>query len=73
MVCVVHALEVCVLSAVSNLVVGPWAYNAVGEPNTPLQSAVLEISLGYFLFDLAWCMAVGNETTLMLVRKLRQL
>ena len=66
-VCVLHAVEVCILSAVSNLVVGPWAYDAVGEANTPLQTVILEISLGYFIFDLAWCLTVGNETLLMLV------
>ena len=67
-VCVAHALESCALSAVSNLVVGPWVYTAVGEPNTPLQSAILEISLGYFLFDLiVWCIMIENESTLMMV------
>jgi hypothetical protein len=66
-VCVVHALGVCVLAAISNLVVGPWAYNAIGEANTPLQSLVLEISLGYFVFDFLWCLLAGNENMLMLV------
>ena len=69
-VCVVHAIETCILSAISNLAVGPWVYSAVGEPNTPLQSTVLEISLGYFLFDLvAWCIAIENESTIMLVHR----
>jgi hypothetical protein len=50
-------------------VVGPWVYNAVGEQNTPLQSIVLEISLGYFVFDLiVWCITIENESTIMLVR-----
>ena len=66
-ICIFHAVEVCVLSAVSNFVVGPWAYNSVGEANTPLQSAILEISLGYFVFDLAWCVLVGNETKTLMV------
>ncbi len=68
--CIVHALESCALSAVSNVVVGPWVHTAVGKPNTPLQSAILEISLGYFLFDLiVWCVMIEKESTIMMVNR----
>ena len=65
MVTIVHALGVCGLATVSNLVVGPWAYSSVGEKNTPLQTLTLQLSLGYFLFDLAWSISAGGETLLL--------
>ena len=65
MVAVVHALSVCVLAAYSNLVAGPWAYSSVGERNTPTQTATLQLSLGYFLFDIAWSVSAGGETLLL--------
>jgi hypothetical protein len=36
-VTIVYAASICILAAVSNLWIGPWAYSSVGEENTPLQ------------------------------------
>uniref|UniRef100_A0A7S4L847 TLC domain-containing protein n=1 Tax=Guillardia theta TaxID=55529 RepID=A0A7S4L847_GUITH len=63
---ILHAVLVCILSALSNLVIGPWAYSAVGEVNTAFQKFVLSVSLGYFLFDFLWCLLSGGETWLMI-------
>ncbi|EKX48272.1 hypothetical protein GUITHDRAFT_136789 [Guillardia theta CCMP2712] len=42
---ILHAVLVCILSALSNLVIGPWAYSAVGEVNTAFQKFVLSCDL----------------------------
>jgi hypothetical protein len=42
MVTLIHAVVACSLALVSNLVVGPLAYYAIGEPNTPLQTLTLQ-------------------------------
>ena len=39
---ILHALTICILAVISNLVVGPWAYASVGEKNTQLQALCLE-------------------------------
>lgn len=36
-VTILYAASICILAAVSNLWIGPWAYSSVGEENTPLQ------------------------------------
>ena len=36
-VTIVYAVGICILAAISNLVIGPWAYSSVGDKNTPLQ------------------------------------
>jgi hypothetical protein len=72
-VTIVYALGICVLAAISNLVVGPWAYSSVGEKNTPLQTLTLQLSLGYFLFDLTWSIVAGGETLLLLCHHLASL
>eukprot|EP00960_Hanusia_phi_P046493 757864-Hanusia_phi.AAC.4 len=63
---IVHAMVVCTLSTLSNLVFGPWAYSAVGKENTELQTFTLSVSLGYFLYDFLWCIFSGGETWLMI-------
>lgn len=38
-----------------------------GGDNTPLQDLTLVVSLGYFLFDLTWCLHHQTETFIMIV------
>lgn len=38
-----------------------------GSPNTPLQIHVLSLTLGYFIFDLGWCLYFQTEGDLMLL------
>ena len=40
-VTIIYASGICILAAISNLIVGPWAYSSVGEKNTPLQVSVI--------------------------------
>lgn len=42
----------------------PWFIS--GSPNTPLQVHVLCLTLGYFVFDLGWCIYFRSEGALML-------
>jgi len=38
-----------------------------GSPNTALQVHVLSLTLGYFIFDLLWCLYFQTEGDLMLL------
>ena len=94
-VTIVYAAGICILAAISNLWIGPWAYSSVGEENTHLQvlhmiykiippkscvirgshspltplprtpffctekTFTLQLSLGYFIFDLSWSLSAG--------------
>jgi len=35
----IYAFCICILAAISNLMIGPWAYSSVGQKNTPLQAS----------------------------------
>ncbi|XP_042762825.1 TLC domain-containing protein 5 [Panthera leo] len=54
------------LSAYIGFVDGPWPFTHPGSPNTPLQVHVLCLTLGYFIFDLGWCIYFQSEGALML-------
>ena len=43
MVCVLHAGGAVVLSGLSNLYWGPLCYYSLGQPNTPLQTATIQV------------------------------
>jgi len=51
------------LSHYACFVKGPWVLGKqeLGQANTPTQNLVMMISFGYFVFDFAWCMAMGSE------------
>ncbi|XP_004585245.4 TLC domain-containing protein 5 isoform X1 [Ochotona princeps] len=54
------------LSAYIGFIDGPWPFTHPGSPNTPLQVYVLCLTLGYFIFDLGWCIYFQSEGALML-------
>ncbi|XP_012500345.1 PREDICTED: transmembrane protein 136 isoform X1 [Propithecus coquereli] len=54
------------LSAYIGFIDGPWPFTHPGSPNTPLQVHVLCLTLGYFIFDLGWCIYFRSEGALML-------
>ncbi|XP_024617679.1 transmembrane protein 136 isoform X1 [Neophocaena asiaeorientalis asiaeorientalis] len=54
------------LSAYIGFIDGPWPFTHPGSPNTPLQVHVLCFTLGYFIFDLGWCIYFQSEGALML-------
>lgn len=55
------------MSAWCGFVQGPWPFTEVGGPNTPLQVLVVEMCLGYFLFDFSWCLYFRSEGGVMLL------
>ncbi|XP_038610514.1 TLC domain-containing protein 5 [Tachyglossus aculeatus] len=61
-----HGVLSVVLSAYIGFIDGPWPFTHPGSANTPLQVHVLCVTLGYFLFDLAWCVHFRTEGALML-------
>ncbi|XP_057624741.1 TLC domain-containing protein 5 isoform X1 [Chionomys nivalis] len=54
------------LSAYIGFIDGPWPFTHPGSPNTPLQVHILCLTLGYFIFDLGWCIYFQSEGALML-------
>ncbi|KFW83441.1 Transmembrane protein 136, partial [Manacus vitellinus] len=66
LVTLLHGLVVTSLSGYTALLAGPWPLTHAGSPNTPLQTHVLSLTLGYFIFDLGWCLYFQTEGGLML-------
>ncbi|XP_060902598.1 TLC domain-containing protein 5a isoform X1 [Labrus mixtus] len=66
LVTLVHGiLAVCITSYIG-YVDGPWPFTHPGTKNTPLQMSALVVSLGYFIFDMAWCVYFRTEGPVML-------
>ncbi|XP_048777566.2 TLC domain-containing protein 5-like [Ostrea edulis] len=63
----IHAVVVCLLCLWCAFVQGPWPFTEAGGPSTPLQSLTGMICLGYFLFDLSWCLYFQTEGLPMLL------
>lgn len=61
-----HAIVSTSLSFTSAVLVGPWPFSHVGEPNTSVHSTIMVISLGYFMFDFMWCSYMQTESNVML-------
>uniref|UniRef100_A0A8C8VHQ3 TLC domain-containing protein n=1 Tax=Pelusios castaneus TaxID=367368 RepID=A0A8C8VHQ3_9SAUR len=66
LVTLMHGVIVTCLSGYVALIDGPWPLTHAGTPNTPVQVQVLCLTLGYFIFDLSWCMYFKTEGDLML-------
>lgn len=67
LVTLLHGVAVTCLSGYVVLLDGPWPLTHAGSPNTPLQIHVLALTLGYFIFDLGWCLYFQTEGDLMLL------
>ncbi|XP_023797227.1 transmembrane protein 136-like [Cyanistes caeruleus] len=67
LVTLLHGLIVTFLSGYVVFLDGPWPLTHAGSPNTPLQIHVLSLTLGYFIFDLGWCLYFQTEGDLMLL------
>ncbi|ELU08327.1 hypothetical protein CAPTEDRAFT_195114 [Capitella teleta] len=61
-----HALTVVSMSAWCGFIQGPWPLTDPGGASTPLQHWTCATVLGYFTFDLIWCLSSGTEGVLML-------
>ncbi|GAB0199675.1 POU domain, class 2, transcription factor 3 [Grus japonensis] len=66
LVTLLHGVIVTCLSGYVALLDGPWPLTHAGSPNTSLQIHVLSLTLGYFIFDLGWCLYFQTEGYLML-------
>ncbi|KAG5836912.1 TLC domain-containing protein 5a [Anguilla anguilla] len=61
-----HGILVVCVTAYIGYVDGPWPFTHPGTKNTPLQVTALVLSLGYFIFDMCWCVYMGTEGPVML-------
>nr|CAD7445149.1 unnamed protein product [Timema bartmani] len=61
-----HAVTATSLSALCAYM-GPWPLTDPGGPITVLQHVALIVSLGYFIFDMIWCLYHQTEGATMLV------
>nr|XP_028564632.1 transmembrane protein 136-like [Podarcis muralis] len=66
LVTLLHGLIVTFFSGYIAWIDGPWPLTHAGYPNTALQVCLMCLSLGYFLFDLSWCIYFKSEGNLML-------
>ncbi|XP_008111952.3 TLC domain-containing protein 5 [Anolis carolinensis] len=66
LVTLTHGVLATCLSGYIGFIDGPWPMSYPGSPNTTLQVHALCMSLGYFLFDLGWCVYFKAEGALML-------
>ncbi|XP_029957010.1 transmembrane protein 136-like [Salarias fasciatus] len=61
-----HGVLIVLLTAYVVFVDGPWPLTHAGTENTELQTSALCVCLGYFLFDMAWCVRHRTEGPVML-------
>ncbi|XP_043937090.1 TLC domain-containing protein 5 [Protopterus annectens] len=66
LVTLTHGILIICLSAYVGFIDGPWPFTHPGSPNTSLQVQVLCLSLGYFIFDMCWCVYFQTEGAVML-------
>ena len=67
LVTMLHGLVAANISLVSVLIIGPWPFDYIGQPNTIFHNMIMINSLGYFIFDFTWCVIMRTEGPLMLV------
>ncbi|XP_061105994.1 TLC domain-containing protein 5 [Conger conger] len=61
-----HGVLIVCVTAYIGFIDGPWPFTHPGTENTPLQVVALVLSLGYFTFDMGWCVYYRTEGPLML-------
>ncbi|KAM6972866.1 TLC domain-containing protein 5a [Aplochiton taeniatus] len=66
LVTLLHGLLACSFTAYIGYIDGPWPFTHPGTKNSPLQTFTMMLSLGYFLFDMAWCVYFRTEGPVML-------
>ncbi|KAJ8267060.1 hypothetical protein GJAV_G00137850 [Gymnothorax javanicus] len=62
-----HGVLIVCVTAYIGFIDGPWPFTHPGTENTPLQVLALVLSLGYFIFDMGWCICYRTEGPLMLL------
>lgn len=63
----IHASTVAFLCCSSVVVLGPWPFHYIGRTNTQLHTAIVVLTIGYFVFDFAWCVGMQTEGAVMLL------
>ncbi|XP_072319126.1 TLC domain-containing protein 5a [Eucyclogobius newberryi] len=66
LVTLLHGISAICITTYIGYVDGPWPFDDPGTLNTPLQISALVVSLGYFIFDMAWCVYFCTEGPVML-------
>lgn len=66
LVTLLHGISAICITTYIGYVDGPWPFDHPGTLNTPLQISALVCSLGYFIFDMAWCVYFRTEGPVML-------
>ncbi|KAM3869007.1 TLC domain-containing protein 5 [Diretmus argenteus] len=61
-----HGILIVLLTGYALFIDGPWAFTHAGTDNTELQAVALAVCLGYFFFDMSWCICYGSEGPVML-------
>uniref|UniRef100_A0A3Q3JNV2 TLC domain-containing protein n=1 Tax=Monopterus albus TaxID=43700 RepID=A0A3Q3JNV2_MONAL len=61
-----HGVLIVLLTAYVVFIDGPWPLTHAGAENTELQIFTLAICLGYFFFDIGWCVCYRTEGPIML-------
>ncbi|XP_029029891.2 TLC domain-containing protein 5 [Betta splendens] len=61
-----HGVLIVLLTAYVIFIDGPWPLTHAGSENTDLQILALAICLGYFCFDISWCVCYRTEGPVML-------
>ncbi|XP_066566376.1 TLC domain-containing protein 5 isoform X2 [Amia ocellicauda] len=66
LVTLLHGILIVCLTAYIGFIEGPWPFTSPGSENTPLQVQAMVLSLGYFIFDMCWCIYFQTEGGVML-------
>ncbi|KAM3601770.1 uncharacterized protein V6R79_018636 [Siganus canaliculatus] len=61
-----HGVVIVLLTAYVVFIDGPWPFTHAGTENTELQTSALAVCLGYFFFDMSWCLCNHTEGPVML-------
>lgn len=69
-VTLIHAVLVVVLSISSVFINQTWPFREPAGPNLAVQDGICILSIGYFLFDLSWCLYHSTEGWFMLFHHL---
>ncbi|XP_029924880.1 TLC domain-containing protein 5 [Myripristis murdjan] len=62
-----HGVLIVLLTAYVVFIDGPWPFTHPGTENTDLQTLAMIVCLGYFFFDLGWCLRYRSEGPVMMV------
>ncbi|KAL6471041.1 hypothetical protein MHYP_G00196910 [Metynnis hypsauchen] len=61
-----HGILAICITAYIGYIDGPWPFSYPGTKNTTLQISAMVLSLGYFIFDMGWCVYFQTEGLVML-------